>query len=786
MTEVMNKKLPLLPLKNVVLLPKSIVPIIVGRSISLRAVEEAMRTNKEIFVTAQINQDIELPNKIDLYTYGTRATILQVMRMPKGALKILIEGVSRSKIVELHNDNDFLEVDYFDLPATTREKNVEIDALWRHLQSLYKKYSELNTKAPSDIISKGQIKTSEEISSAVDSIAVHSNLSFQEKQAILEQTDLKKRLLNLCTIVQKEIEILETEERIRGRVQNQVEKSQKEYYLSEQIKAIYKELGREDQSAEINKTRKLIQKLDLSAEAHEKVELELKRLEQMPPMSAEAVVSRNYVDWILSLPWNVLSKDRISIKQAEKILNKQHAGLQKPKERIIEFLAAKKFNPNLKRTPTICLVGPPGVGKTSIGRSIAEALGREFVRISLGGTRDEAEIRGHRRTYIGAQPGKLLQAMRKAKTSNPVILLDEIDKIALDHHGDPSAALLEVLDPEQNSTFVDNFLEIPYDLSQVMFIATANHPDGIPYPLYNRMEIINLSGYTDAEKLMIAQKFLLPKHLKENNLSALQCKFSKKVLQTLIADYTKEAGVRSLERVLTKLIRKSIQLFLQDPDLKTVTVTPQRCKEWLGNPPFKQKAKDTTTETIGCATGLAWTELGGDVLEIETSTIPGKGDLTLTGQLGDVMRESAHAALSYVRAQSNKLGIDKEFYPSHDIHIHIPEGATPKDGPSAGITMCTALTSAITNRAIKPAVAMTGEVTLRGRVLGVGGLKEKLLAAQQHGMKTILVPEENKDEVLKIQKELNNDVTIHFVSNMDQVLNHALTARPFKDKQEKE
>jgi ATP-dependent Lon protease len=487
-------------------------------------------------------------------------------------------------------------------------------------------------------------------------------------------------------------------------------------------------------------------------------------------MSSEAVVIRNYVDWILSVPWTKESKDRVSLVQAEKILDSRHSGLQKTKDRIIEFLAAKKFNPTMKYTPTICLVGAPGVGKTSLGKSVAQALGREFIRISLGGTRDEAEIRGHRRTYIGALPGKIIQAMRKASTINPVILLDEIDKISTDLYGDPASALLEVLDPEQNNTFVDNFMEVEYDLSKVMFLATANHYENIPHPLFDRMEVIFLSGYTNTEKLAIAHKFLLPKHLKEHGLTAQQCKISKTILTQIIAGHTKESGVRQLERIIAKLIRKVIQLFLKDKSVTSVTVTEAHCLDWLGNAPFKRKPLDPLEQSIGFATGLAWTELGGEVLEIETTTVPGKGDLTLTGQLGEVMRESAQAALSYIRAHAAELGINESLFASHDIHIHVPEGATPKDGPSAGITICTALISALTNKPIKPAIAMTGEITLRGRVLAVGGLKEKILAAQQHGVSTILLPEENKDEILKIKKELDKDIDIQFVATMNQVI----------------
>ncbi|MGC2310508.1 MAG: endopeptidase La [Candidatus Babeliaceae bacterium] len=770
--------LALLPLKNVVILPRIIRPIIVGRPASINAVEYSLKNNKSIFITAQKHPDIENPTENDVFAYGTRSTILQVMRMPKGALKILIEGMSRARIIKSTVQDDFFNVEIEDLPTTGLEMNIELEALWRHLQSLYSTYAQLNNKAPSDLMAN--VNTTEDMDCIADTLPAHINLSFQERQMLLETIDLRERVLKLCTFLRKEIDILETEERIKGRVQTQVEKSQREYYLTEQIKAIQKELGKEDQQAEVIHLRSKIKNLQLSSEALEKVEKELRRLEQMPPYSSEAVISRHYIDWVISVPWHKTSKDVISLEQAEKILNHNHAGLKKAKERIIEFLAAKKFSTSLKRSPIICLVGPPGVGKTSLAQSIADSLGRDFVRISLGGIRDEAEIRGHRRTYIGALPGKIIQAMRKAKTVNPVILLDEIDKMSSDIHGDPASALLEVLDPEQNKAFVDHFMEVEYDLSPVMFIATANHIEGIPYPLFDRMEIIMLSGYTQDEKLEIAQQFLIPKNLKEYGLKTRQFKLDAPLLKKIISEYTNEAGVRQLERLIAKLMRKAIQLLLNDPDKKNITITDELLKEWLGNPKFKRAALDTLHERIGLATGLAWTELGGDVLEIEATILPGKGGLTLTGQLGDVMQESAHAALSYIRSRAQELGLKNSFYASKDIHLHIPEGATPKDGPSAGITMCIALVSALTKNPIKPSIAMTGEITLRGRVLAVGGLKEKLLAARHNHIKTVLLPEENKDDVEDILKEIGTqDLNCIFVDNMDQVLHQALVKNPF-------
>ncbi len=777
--EVEGQTLPLLPLKNVVILPKSIIPIIVGRPLSIKAVEYALKHDRTLFITAQKDQDIEHPTEKDMFSYGTRSTILQVMRMPNGALKILAEGLCRAKVSEYKKADGFIEVAIEDLPTTNMDNAIELEAIWRQLHGLYHTYAQLNEKAPADVIEA--VKTAQDMDYVTDTIVVHiTNLSFQDRQNILETPDLPERMLKVCGMLKKEIEILQTEQRIRGRIQTQVEKSQREYYLTEQMKAIQKELGREDQADEIVKLKAKIDNLDLPKDAQEKVEKELRRLEQMPPMSSEAVVSRHYVDWVTSLPWAKTTKDTISLRQAEKILNNNHYGLQKAKERIIEFIAAKKYSKNLERSPITCLVGPPGVGKTSLGHSIAQSLGREFVRISLGGIRDEAEIRGHRRTYIGALPGKIIQAMKRAKVTNPIILLDEIDKMSQDIHGDPASALLEVLDPEQNKNFTDHFLDTEYDLSKVMFIATANLAEHIPYALYDRMEVINLSGYTEQEKLAIAKQFLIPKNLKEYNLTRAQIKMSDEVLNTLIVEYTKEAGVRQLERLLAKLMRKAIQVFLKEKKRKSVTITTDLMKEWLGNVTYKKTSLNKTKERIGLATGLAWTEVGGDVLDIETSVLPGKGGVTLTGQLGDVMQESAQAGMSYIRSRSKELGLKSSFHSSKDIHIHIPEGATPKDGPSAGITIGTALVSALTKKATRNDLAMTGEITLQGRVLAIGGLKEKLLAAKQHGLTTIIVPEENRDDVIEIEKEMKiEDLKIVFVKTMDQVLDQVFFKSPF-------
>jgi ATP-dependent Lon protease len=771
-----QKQLALLPLKNVVILPKSILPVIVGRASSIEAVEYALRHDKQIFVTAQKNPDIQSPGESDVFAYGTRSVILQVMRMQNNSLKILVEGICRAKMTKSEISDNFMLVDCEDVNTKNLQNSTEIEALWRQIKSLYTTYARLNERAPNDLITP--TRTVEDIEYLTDTIAVHLNLSFDERQQILEQQDFKKRLHQVAQLIQKEIDILETEQRIKGHIQSQVEKNQREYYLNEQIKAIHKELGRDDQQSEINALRQKLKTLGMPAEAHEKAERELRKLEQMSGYSSEASVSRNYIEWLTSIPWKKSSKDTLSMSQAEKILSKSHASLSKAKERILEFIAAKKFSNNLEKSPVICLVGPPGVGKTSLASSVAKSLGREFIRISLGGVRDEAEVRGHRRTYIGAMPGKLIQSMRKAKTVNPVILLDEIDKMSRDVHGDPAAALLEVLDPEQNKNFVDHYLDVDYDLSKVMFIATANTLDGIPYPLIDRMELITLSGYTEPEKLDITKKFLIPKNLKEHGLSASQIKVNDDILEELITSYTKEAGVRQIERVIAKIMRKCIQQMLLHPEKKSITVTKSLIKEWLGFPKFKKTSLDSKKNSIGIATGLAWTEVGGDVLEVETSVIPGKGSFTLTGQLGEVMQESAQAAYSYIRSNSKIFGLTQKIFSSNDLHIHVPEGATPKDGPSAGITMCTSMVSALTKTPTNPFVAMTGEITLRGRVLAVGGLKEKILAAERYGFTKVLVPKDNEDDITEILKEISFKLSIIPVSTMDEVIPHAFDKKP--------
>lgn len=770
--------LPVLPLKNIAIMPNSIIPIVVGRRSSIEAVEAALKEQRMMFVTAQRDGNTEHPSMDDVFSYGTRSTILQVARMPKGGFKIIVEGINRSQIVAEDSAHGYLRAWCSDIITEQSEHDIELEATWRTAQALYGLYRESNNKVPADLLLAHA--TPSEMEQGIDTIIIHLNISLQDRQEFLEIKSLKKRILKVCAIFEREIAIAQTEERIRGRVQTQVDKNQKEYYLNEQMKAISKELGRDDQVEEMQQLKAKLKQLKLNPDITDKIDKELRRLEQMPPASAEGAVIRHYIDWIFALPWHKLSKDTISLASAEKILDRNHAGLKKPKERILEYIAAKKFTQSLTRSPIICLVGPPGVGKTSLAESIAESLGREFRRISLGGVRDEAEIRGHRRTYIGALPGKLIQAMRYVKTKNPVFLLDEIDKIAQDSgHGDPAAALLEVLDPEQNKQFVDHFIEIPYDLSQVTFITTANHLDGIPYPLHDRMEIIEIPGYSEDEKIEIAQKFLIPRNLKEHGLTAQQCKIPLPIIYTIITEYTRESGVRQLERVFTKLMRKVIQILLNNATRKSIVVTPELTREWLGHPRFKIQPIDSSDTLIGKASGLAWTELGGDLMQIETSIVAGKGTILLTGQLGNVMQESAQAAISYIRSRANELGLKPSFNTTKDIHIHIPDGATPKDGPSAGITMCIALISGLTQSPVDPSVAMTGEITLHGKVLPVGGLKAKILAARQHGIKTVILPQENRPEVEEMLAEIGTNINLQFVKTMDEVLEKGLIKQCF-------
>ncbi|KKP24817.1 MAG: Lon protease [candidate division TM6 bacterium GW2011_GWF2_28_16] len=772
------KFLPVLPLKNMVALPKSIVPVVVGRDISIKAVEFAAKNNKEVFVSAQRSESVETPMVSDLFDVGTRAIILQIARMPNNTFKILIEGICRAQIQAEQPGDGFLGVLVKDIDAGIIQDSAKNNALWRTLYEDFKEYISLNEKISPDLLAL--FKGPQDLDYLTDTIAVQLPLNFLQRQDVLNLIDLEERAIHLSVLLKKEIEVLLTAQKIKKRVQRQIDKNQKDYYLNEQMRAIQRELGKNDFQQEIDALRKQLKKTKISKEAYEKVESELKRLESMTPTSPEAAVSRNYVDWLLNLPWENTTSDNVTIEEAEKLLDNSHAGMKKPKERIIEFLAAKKFAGNeLKRSPIICLAGPPGVGKTSLALSIAQALGRKLVRISLGGMRDEAEIRGHRRTYIGAMPGKIIQAMKKAEVLNPVIVLDEIDKMAMDFRGDPASALLEVLDPEQNHAFSDYFLEVDYDLSNVMFITTANVVDNVPYPLLDRMEIIGLNGYTSAEKLKIAQDFLVPKLLKEHALKPEQFIVCEKILSRVIEEYTKEAGVRQLERVIAKLVRKAIQSLLKDKNLKIINITDENISSWLGRAKFKEPDRSKLKD-IGRVTGLAWTEVGGDVLDIEVVTLKGKGALTLTGQLGEVMQESAQAAMTYIRSRAKDLGLKPDFYSELDIHIHVPEGAIPKDGPSAGITIGTAIASALTGISVVKAIAMTGEITLQGRVLPVGGLKEKLLAASRLGIKKVIVSKENEDDIKEFEKELNGSLEIFYAENMDEVLKNSFMQDPFE------
>lgn len=759
-----------------VALPKSIRAVLVGREASMKAIEYALKESREVFVTAQKSATVENPTSADLFTFGTRASILQVGRLQNNTLKILVEGISRSQVENFIDAENFLCVRATDVPSKPIRSKVEAKALARNVQALFKEYAQHNDKITADTLAAVE-GLDDDLDYLLDTVATQLNIEMKDQQRLLEMTSVKQRTLKLAALLKDELEIAKTEQSIRDRVQSQVEKHQKDYYLTEQMRAIQRELGRDDFQQEVSKLREKAKKAKMSAEANEKVEHECARLEQMQPTSPESSVSRNYIEWLLSLPWYKQTKDTVTLEKAAALLDASHARMKKAKERIIEFLAAKKFaKDKLKKSPIICLAGPPGVGKTSLAQSIAEALGRKMVRISLGGVRDEAEIRGHRRTYIGALPGKIAQAMKRAGVINPVIVLDEIDKMAMDFRGDPASALLEVLDPEQNKTFNDHFLEVDYDLSQVMFVTTANNVDAIPYALCDRMEIIHLSGYTTEEKIIIARNFTIPKLFKEHGLKANQIEISDEIVEYLIDDYTKEAGVRYLEQVLAKLLRKSIQVLLQEKE-KKVVITREIISEWLGHPRYRTQKKELKS-MVGVATGLAWTEIGGDVLEIEISVLKGKGTLMLTGQLGEVMQESAQAALSYVRSQSDQLDIAEEYFTDYDIHLHLPEGGIPKDGPSAGITIATALTSALTGRAIVPGIAFTGEVTLRGRVLPVGGIKEKLLAAVRFGIQRVLLPKEIEPDVLEVQKEATLKLDIVYVEHMNEVLELALEKEP--------
>jgi len=771
MIETKNEKkvLPLLPLRGVLVFPYMVIHLDVGREKSISALEDAMIHEREIFLATQKDAQVDDPGAEDIFDIGTIVEVKQLLKLPGGTIRVLVEGLHRGKVVKYLESDSFYKVEVEEYIEEV-EKTPEISALVRNLVYQFEQYVKLSKKvAPETVVS---IVTIEEAERLTDLIAAHLNLKIPEKQALLEAVDIKMRLEKLAAIIAGEIEILEIERKINMRVRKQMEKTQKEYYLREQMKAIQKELGdRDDKGAEVEEYRQKIKEAGLPEEVEEKAQKEVDRLEKMPPMVAESAVIRNYLDWLLAMPWNKQTEDKIDIKKAEQILNEDHFGLKKAKERILEYLAVRKLTEKIKG-PIICFVGPPGVGKTSLGKSIARALGRKFVRMSLGGVRDEAEIRGHRRTYVGAMPGRVVQGLRNAGTKNPVFLLDEVDKMSMDFRGDPSAALLEVLDPEQNSTFSDHYLEVPFDLSQVLFITTANVAYNIPRPLLDRMEIIQISGYTEDEKLNIAAKYLLPKQLKEHGLHKNQLELRGDTIKSVIRGYTREAGVRSLERELAGLCRKAAKIIAEETQ-KKVIISTRNLEKYLGIPRYRFGVSEKEN-IVGVSTGLAWTEVGGDVLSIEVTLMKGKGTLLLTGKLGDVMKESAQAGYTFIRSRTKDLGIEEDFHEKYDIHIHVPEGAIPKDGPSAGITMAAALASALSGRKVRREVAMTGEITLRGRVLPVGGIKEKVMAAHRAGCKIIILPMENKKDLEDIATNIKKDLEFFLVEHMDEVLKIAL------------
>ena len=762
---------PVLPLRDIVVFPHMIVPLFVGREKSIRALEEVMKADKFILLATQVNPTDDDPATDAIFTTGTLASVLQLLKLPDGTVKVLVEGSRRAKVGKYVRTDEFYEADAEALADDPLDK-VEVEALARSVVSEFENYVKLNKKiSPEVVAAVGQISDYPKLA---DTVASHLAVKISDKQGILETTSVAARLEKCLGLMESEISVLQVEKRIRTRVKRQMEKTQREYYLNEQMKAIQKELGDEDGKDDLSELEARIKDTKLSKEARDKAQAELKKLKQMSPMSAEATVVRNYLDWLLSIPWNKRSKIKRDLPLAESTLNSDHYGLDKVKERIIEYLAVQS-RANKLTGPILCLVGPPGVGKTSLGRSIAKATGREFVRISLGGVRDEAEIRGHRRTYIGSMPGKIIQSMRKAKTSNPLFLLDEIDKMGQDFRGDPSSALLEVLDPEQNMTFNDHYLEVDYDLSNVMFVTTANTLN-IPGPLMDRMEIIRIAGYTEEEKAEIARTHLIPVAVSKHGLTKDEWSITDDALLTVIRRYTREAGVRNLEREISNLARKAVKEIMMGGS-KTVKVTDENLADYLGVSKFRYGEAETEDQ-VGVVTGLAWTEVGGELLTIESVAMPGKGKMTVTGNLRDVMKESISAAASYVRSRSIDFGVAPPFFDRRDFHVHVPEGATPKDGPSAGVAMATSIVSVITGIPIRRDIAMTGEITLRGRVLPIGGLKEKLLAALRGGIKKVLIPEENAKDLAEIPNSVKNALEIVPVSRLDEVLIHALVRQP--------
>lgn len=761
---------PLLPLRDIVIFPHMVAPLFVGRPQSIGALELATSQENMIFLSAQIDPKTDNPTEDDIYSIGTIGNVVQMLKLPDGTVKVLIEGKSRAKIKSFNAGADLIQVEVEPLEDLENE-SPEIEAVMRAVQGAFETYVGLSKKIPSEVSSS--VTGIDDASRLADTVAGHLQVPIAEKQEILDRVEPLTRLEHLLTLIEQEVEILQIETRIRSRVKSQMERSQKEYYLNEQMRAIQKELGEKDEfKQELLAFEKQIQQKKMSKEATDKALAELRKLKMMSPMSAEASVVRNYIEWLLSLPWGKGTRDSHDLEKAEQILNADHYGLEKVKERVLEYLAVQALVKKNKG-PILCLVGPPGVGKTSLGQSVAKALGRKFVRISLGGVRDEAEIRGHRRTYIGAMPGKIIQSLRKAGVKNPVFMLDEIDKMSMDFRGDPSSALLEVLDPEQNNSFGDHFLDADYDLSQVLFIATANNLHGIPRPLHDRLEIIRIEGYSEEEKLHIAKRYLLDKQSAAHGLQPTQARFSDGAIYEIVRRYTRESGVRGLDRKIASIFRKLARRKLKEKQVSKFTIGEGQVRKYLGVPAYEYGIREDSDQ-IGLATGLAWTETGGELLSIEVTTLPGKGKLTVTGKLGEVMQESAQAALSYVRSRWEPLGLGEDFYSELDIHIHVPEGAVPKDGPSAGITMATALASALTGQPVCRNLAMTGEVTLRGRVLAIGGLKEKLLAARRGGITKVLLPKENEKHLQELPKELKLSLELVIVDHMDQVLEHAL------------
>jgi len=765
-----NSFYPLLPLRDVVVFPNVVVPLFVGREKSIKALEYAMSHQKEIFLSAQRDAKVDDPSPRDIYSFGTLSSVLQLLKLPDGTVKALIEGKSRGRIENFLTGQQFFMVEVKHISARY-EITAETRALMRTINTNFKEYAKLNTKIGPEVVST--VTSLEDPVRLADTIAGHLTLRVREKQELIEIQDLNQRLEKLYEQLCSEIDILKLEQRLRSRVKKQMEKTQKDYYLNEQMRAIQKEMGtKDDFKAELAELEKKIKRKRLSKEANARVKQEFNKLKMMSPMSAEATVVRNYIDWILSLPWYEKTKQKLDIEEAEVILDEDHYGLEKPKERILEYLAVQRLTKKM-RGPILCLVGPPGVGKTSLAKSVARATGRNFVRLSLGGVRDEAEIRGHRRTYIGALPGKIVQFLKKAKSNNPVFCLDEVDKMSTDFRGDPSAALLEVLDPEQNFAFNDHYLDLDYDLSDVFFITTANSLHSIPLPLQDRMEIIRLPGYTELEKLNIAKQFLIHKQADQNGLHADNISFSDKAIVSIIRTYTKEAGVRNLEREISSICRKVARKVVKRGKDTVISIKAQSIHKYLGVPKYHY-GRAEEKNAVGVGTGLAWTDFGGEILQTEATFMPGKGSLVLTGKLGDVMQESAQAALSYVRSRARQLRLPDGFYEKIDIHIHVPEGAIPKDGPSAGITLATSIVSALTRIPINRDIAMTGEITLRGRVLPIGGLKEKILAAHRGGITKVLIPFENKKDIEEIPKKILKKVEIILVEHMDQVLEEAL------------